>query len=198
MSAPDRYIFPAENMVKGLLFALIAVPLGVVFWVVIWSFGFISAIVAFAVAAAAAWLYRKGSGGRVSTKGAFLISGVVLVTLLLSFYAGLVTDFVRAAAETNGLSWVQALRHPLFWPTFNENFGAILNDNLPNLVFALLFGVLGAFSVLRRAFADTKREAKGVSLVANEPVIPAPPTPQVNPGSSGVFNDGVGEQPEKV
>ena len=198
MSAPDRYLPPAENIVKGLLFALIAVPLGVVLWVVIWSFGFVSAIVAFAVAAAAAWLYRKGSGGRVSTKGAFLISGVVLVTLLLSFYAGLVTDFMRAAAEELGLSWIQALQHPFFWPIFNENFGAILNENLPNLIFALLFGVLGAFSVLRRAFTDTKREAKGISLVANDPVVPAPPTPQVNPGSSGVLNDGVGEQPEKV
>ncbi|MCU1523963.1 MAG: hypothetical protein JWO18_857 [Microbacteriaceae bacterium] len=191
-----------ENLVRGTLFALVAVPVGVVLWVVIWSFGFVSAIVAFAIAASAAWLYRRGSGGRVSTRGALLISGVVLFTLLLSFYIGLVTDYVRAVAEQTGLTWSEAFTHPLFWTAFNEDFGALLNDNLLNLGLALLFGVFGAFSVLRRAFVGAKSLPAGTAPATQDPFFPAPPAPpvapQVNPGSSGILNSGTEEQPEKI
>ncbi|MET4780401.1 hypothetical protein [Glaciihabitans sp. UYNi722] len=188
---------PPENLVRGTLFALLAVPIGVVLWVVIWSFGFVSAIAAFAVAAAAAWLYRKGSGGRVSTKGAVLISGVVLVTLLLSFYCGLVTDYVRAIADAADLTWIQAFTHPLFWTAFGEDFGALLTSNAVVLILSLALGVLGAFSVLRVAFATSKQPA-GIAPMIQDPPFPATPSaPQVNSGSSGTLNGGA-NQPDTI
>ncbi len=189
-----------ENLVRGTLFALIAVPVGVALWVLIWSFGFVSSLVAFAIAAAAAWLYRKGSGGRVSTRGALLISGVVLVALLLSFYFGLVTDYVRALADQTGLTWIQAFTHPLFWSAFNGDFGSLLNANLANLGIALAFGVLGAFSVLRRAFVAAKPVTSRVLPAGPASLFDAPPAPpvapEVNPDSSGALNGSSGELPK--
>jgi hypothetical protein len=160
-----------ENVVRGAIFALLAVPVGVILWVVIWSLGVVSAIVAFVVAAGAAWLYRRGSGGRVSLSGALVISGVVLGTLLASFYFGIVSDWIRAVVEQTGLSPIQALAAPAFWPSFNSVFGELLKADLPSLGIALLFGVLGAFSVLRRAFASARAQSAPVPL---EPLFPRP------------------------
>ncbi|TXN30331.1 hypothetical protein [Lacisediminihabitans profunda] len=167
-----------ENVVRGTIFALLAVPVGVILWVVIWNLGVVSAIVAFVVAAAAAWLYRKGSGGRVSFTGALVISGVVLATLLLSFYFGLVSDWVRAVVEQTRLNPIQALTDPGFWPSFNSVFGELLKSELPSLGLALLFGLLGAFTVLRRAFASARAQSTPVPL---EPLFPRPEPPRADP-----------------
>ena len=53
---------PAEQVGRGIALALIALPLGVVVWVLLWSIGFVSSIVALGVALAALSLYRRGSG----------------------------------------------------------------------------------------------------------------------------------------
>jgi hypothetical protein len=204
MTAPAANPVP-ENVIRGTLFTLVAVPAGIVLWVVIWSFGFVSALVAFAIAVAATWLYRKGSGGRVSKKGAMLISGVVLVTLLLSFYFGLVTDYVRAVSDQTALTWIQVFTHPLFWSSFNEEFGPMLNDNIPNLLMALAFGVLGAFTTLRRVFASAKTPESRAALPPRSwfaappaPPIAPQPAPQVNSESTGTLNGGTGEQPTTI
>ncbi|MFM9919085.1 hypothetical protein [Lacisediminihabitans sp. H27-G8] len=164
-----------ENVVRGGMFAAVAVPLGIVLWVVIWSIGFVSAIVAFAVAAFAAWLYRKGSGGLVSKVGALVIAGIVLVTILLSFYFGLVSDYAKFAGEQLGLNPFAAVLDPLFWPNFTADFGLLLNANLLNLLFALALGTLGAFSVIRKAYRSSSIPAP----VANAPVATAPVVPPV-------------------
>jgi hypothetical protein len=167
-----------ENVVRGTIFALLAVPVGVILWVVIWSLGVVSAIVAFVVAAGAAWLYSKGSGGRVSVTGALVISGVVLVTLIVSFYFGLVSDWIRAVAEQTGLNPIQALAAPAFWPSFNSVFGQLLKADLPSLGLALLFGVFGAFSVLRRAFASARAQSTPIPL---KPLFLHPEEPKADP-----------------
>ncbi|MHC5797762.1 hypothetical protein ACVXZ4_16555 [Lacisediminihabitans sp. FW035] len=159
-----------ENVVRGGIFALVAVPVGIVLWVVIWSIGIVSAIVAFAVAAFAAWLYRKGSGGLVSKVGALVIAAIVLGTILLSFYFGLVSDYAKFAGEQLGLNPFAAVLDPLFWPNFNADFGLLLNGNLLNLVFALALGTLGAFSVIRKAYRSGSAPA---------PAAVAPPVPPV-------------------
>jgi hypothetical protein len=45
---------PSENVQRGVIFALIALPVGVVAWDILWSFGFVASIVAFGVADRAA------------------------------------------------------------------------------------------------------------------------------------------------
>ncbi len=152
---------PAENMLRGALFALIVIPVGIIAWVVIWSFGFVVSLVAYGVAAAAVWLYQKGSGGVVSRAGVFIISGVTLVTLLLSFYFGLVVDYVRAVADVTSMSAWDVPNIPGFWTYLGEDFPTLLGDNAFGLVLALAFGVLGSFSTLRRAFKAAKHREYG-------------------------------------
>lgn len=166
-----------ENVVRGALFAAIAVPVGIVLWVIIWSIGIVSALVAFAVAAFAAWLYRKGSGGLVSKVGALVIAGIVLGTILLSFYFGLVSDYAKYAGEQLGLNPFAAVLDPLFWPNFNADFGTLMNGNLLNLVFALALGTLGAFSVIRKAHRSGGTPAPSVAAALVPPVMkPTEPT----------------------
>jgi len=166
-----------ENVVRGGLFAAIAVSVGIVLWVIIWSIGIVSALVAFAVAAFAAWLYRKGSGGLISKVGALVIAGIVLGTILLSFYFGLVSDYAKYAGEQLGLTPFAAVLDPLFWPNFNADFGTLLNGNLLNLVFALALGTLGAFSAIRKAYRNGGTPAPSVAAALVPPVLkPTEPT----------------------
>src|SRR5690606_12149737 len=130
---------------------------GVILWVVIWSLGFISAIVALVIAAAAAWLYRKGAGGTVSVLGALIVTGVVVVTLLVAFWAGMVVDYANAAARELGGGIFDAFAHPMFWEFFALDFPANFELNLGNFGLALLFGALGAFAVLRSTFMSAKQ-----------------------------------------
>ena len=51
-----------ENVGRGVLFSLLAIPVGVAAAVLIWQLGFIASITSFAIAAGAAWLYTRGAG----------------------------------------------------------------------------------------------------------------------------------------
>lgn len=180
----------AENVLRGALFAAIAIPVGVIVWAVIWSFGFIVSIVAFGVAAAAVWLYTKGSGGVIGRAGAFVVSGVVLVTLLLAFWVGLVVDYVRAVAEVTGLTYTEAFTNDVFWPAFNSDFGYLIEQNGFNFLLAIAFGVLGAFSVIRGAFRTAKaREAAQAAAYGSPYVEPSAEFPGVPP-VDGATTDG--------
>ena len=190
-------VLPPENVGRGLLFSLIAVPVGVILWTVIWAIGIISALVAFAVAAGAVWLYRKGSGGRVSFKGVIVIGVVTLATLILAFITGLVWDYAGYVGdELGGVSQFEALNHPLFWTAFSLDFNALFVGNLPNFGLALLFGVLGAFSVLRSVFKEAAAAPAqafdfplGDPAAGTQPASPyAAPTDAAAPAAAPVVN----------
>ena len=143
---------PKENVVRGSLFAAIAIPAGIIVWDVLWTLGVIASLVAFGMAWAAATLYRRGSGGVVSVLGASIIAGVVVVGLLLSFYVGLLTDYVLAVSGATGLGPLETIALADFWPYFAEDFGAMIENNLVGFGLATLFSVIGAYSVLHNAF----------------------------------------------
>jgi hypothetical protein len=75
---------PSENFQRGVIFALIVLPLGILAWDVLWSVGFVASIVAFGVAWGAVRLYRIGSGGRITRNGAIAVTAITVVTLALS------------------------------------------------------------------------------------------------------------------
>jgi hypothetical protein len=156
MTSPSP-VLPPENVGRGTAFALIALPLGVLAWVLVWSFGIIASIVAFVVAVAAAFFYRRGSGGRIGRIGGWTITGVTAVTLFVAWFAGLALDVVRYISDESGMSWIDSFSHP----AFAEYFG--LYSSAPDLVgdalLTVLFGALGAFSVLRSVFKQAKAEA---------------------------------------
>ena len=173
---------PTENVVAGALLALLAIPVGVVLLALLESVGLIASIVGFAVAFAALWLYRRGSGGFVSRSGAWVVTAIVLVTLLLGIWA----NFVIIVA--GGLGHLDKLNDPAFWSLFGDVFPQLLSENVLFVLLALAFGVLGSFRLLRRAFATAPVHPRPAAdlpqTVADGPITPttyrndidAPPT----------------------
>ncbi|MCC2315591.1 hypothetical protein [Cellulomonas xiejunii] len=146
-----------ENVRRGTLAALVTVPVGVAAWVLIWGLGYVTAFVGAVVAFLALRLYAWGAG-RISRVGAAIVLVTTAVTLLLAFFAGIVYDGATAFVEGSGLSAWSALTHGEFWPLFFEVLPDALPDYLPDLGWALGFGALGSFAVLRSAFAAAKAQ----------------------------------------
>ncbi|MEO5534843.1 MAG: hypothetical protein ABIR17_06875 [Pseudolysinimonas sp.] len=149
---------PPENLPRGLLLALLAIPAGVLVYMIIWNLGYIASIAGFIVAFAAYFLYRFGSGGRVSIKGGLVIAAITLVTLIIAFVLGEVWDYVAAVSAQTGLSVqdilstpglggyvISDLTSPQYLPTLLGNAGL-----------TFLFGVLGCAGVLFNIFRQAK------------------------------------------
>lgn len=151
---PARPVRTAENVGRGALFALPALPIGVVLWLVIWSFGWMSSLVTFAAAAMAARFYVMGAGG-LSRKGVWVIAAITAATAILSFVAGVWLDAAKYI-NSQPLSLITSSEP---WDLMNYNLA-----NNPNFVksymgdffMALLFGAVGCFFTLRRMFAATR------------------------------------------
>ncbi len=151
---PARPVRTAENVGRGALFALPALPIGVVLWLVIWNFGWMSSLVTFAAAAMAARFYVMGAGG-LSRKGVWVIATITAATAILSFVAGVWLDAAKYI-NSQPLSLITSSEP---WDLMNYNLA-----NNPNFVksymgdffMALLFGALGCFFTLRRMFAATR------------------------------------------
>lgn len=182
-------VLPPENVGRGLLFSLVVIPAGIIIWTLISMTGFITSLVAFAVSAGAVWLYRKGSGGRVSLKGVIVIAVVTLVTLVLALFAGFAWNEASGLVEGSDVSTLEILGTPFFWSAFGEYLPEILGLNILNILLALLFGVLGAFSVLRAVFKEAKAAPAQAfdfpiadqNVAAPATVTPAPGAPAVPP-----------------
>lgn len=183
MTYADPHQPPLVNVARGTLFALLAVPVGVIVWVVLWNFGFIASIVAFAVAYLAMFLYRFGSGGFVGTAGAIRITIVTVGTLLLAFFGGIVSDVLGLWSDVTGESPVSGIVSPDFWAGFQAIMAedGVASGYLPDFGLALLFGALGCFSVIRSAF----RSGKAVPVDPTA-AFAAPTGPPAVPGPQGV------------
>jgi hypothetical protein len=136
---------PDENIVAGSILALLAIPVGVVLLVLLSSIGVFASIVGFAVSFAALWLYRRASGGIISRIGAWIVTLIVLATLLLGIWASMVVAFA------GGLGKLSNIGLPGFWDQFGRDLPA--NINWLFVVLVLVFGILGSFRMLGRAFA---------------------------------------------
>lgn len=175
-AVPAPVVLPPENIVRGLLLALITLPAGIVAFSVIYSLGFIASIVALGVAAAAFFLYRVGSGGRVSTIGAVIIAAVTVVTLVLAFLVAQYVSIAVALSGVYGVSWFEVL--------FAREFPGIAADILadPSVSsgvasdagLTLLFGLLGGGAILFNVFR-TARAQKAADLAAATPPVAPPP-----------------------
>jgi len=175
---------PIANVARGTLFALLAVPAGVIVWVVLWNFGFIASIVAFAVSYLAMFLYRFGSGGFVGTAGAIRITVITVGTLLLAFFGGVVSDVLGVWTAETGEGVLAGLVSPDFWTAFQQIIAldGVAASYLPDFGLALLFGALGCFGLLRRAFRSTAPAAPVAPSSA--PFAPQPPAPTAGADAS--------------
>ncbi len=146
---------PAERVVRGFLFSLAIIPLGVILWVVIWQLGYVAAFVALAIVLGAAFLYRLGSGGRVSMKGLFVILGVTVVTIVLAFLAGVAADI----ASFLGMSLIPALGNGEFWDTFAINIfdnPEMWAEYMPDIIMTVIFAAVGTVGVIWSIFKEAR------------------------------------------
>ncbi|WP_187697852.1 hypothetical protein [Cellulomonas telluris] len=178
-ASPDR-----ENVARGTLAALLTLPVGVVAWVVLWGFGFIASIVAALVAFLALRLYVWGAG-RISRAGAAVVLLTTAVTLALAFFAGIVYDAVVAFSDGSGLGAWGTLTHPDFWPVFSEVLPEALPEYLPDFGWALGFGALGSFAVLRSAFAAARAADAPADAAPADPA-PADAAPAAAAPAAGI------------
>ena len=156
---------PSENIPRGTLMALLIIPAGIIAWVILWQFGLVASIVALGIAFGALWLYRFGSGGRISRTGAIRITIITVVALLLAFLAGLVSDVLPFYASQRNISFVEALTSSEFWNFFNHTVVNNFGNVAVQFVLALAFGALGSFGVIRTAFLQTRPAAQGAPAV---------------------------------
>jgi hypothetical protein len=173
---------PAENVPRGTIMALLIIPAGIIAWTILWAVGFIASIVALGIAIGALALYRLGSGGRISRTGAIRVTVITVVTLVLSFLVGIVSD--------NLAYYLRAINAGRFFDALAAEIGKAPGDYGIQFALALGLGALGCFSVLRTAFVQTAaantQTAQGVPGVAptlypGAPAVPAPGTDAVPP-----------------
>ena len=144
---------PIENVPAGSLLSLVAIPLGVILLVLLQSVGIVASLVGFVVAFVGLWLYRKGSGGVISRTGAWVVTAVVIVSLVL----GLLASFF--VMVIGGLGHLDRINDPAYTKFFGDNLGVILQQESLTVVLVLAFGALGSFRLLGRAFRTTRIHA---------------------------------------
>lgn len=171
---------PVEDVNRGTVVALLALPVGVIVWVLIWTLGFIASIVTFAVAYLAMFLYKLGSGGTIGRAGAVRVTIITLVTLAASIIAGLVADVAVGLGRVTNTGPVEALSHPQFGEIFNTYVTDPDGGLLLSLGLAIVFGILGCFGVLRAAFGASAEPAAAASAV-HYPSLAQPAAPEVAP-----------------
>ena len=139
---------PPERVGRGAAFALLAVPVGAVLAVLIWKIGFIASITSFLMAALAAILYLRGSGGRVK-KGLFVVVAVIALGIVVSFFSVVAADLWAAYPQ---LDPDIAATYPSRWSFVHENlfYGPVLKFHTKEAVMFPLFGIIGGFSTITR------------------------------------------------
>lgn len=142
-----------ENVGRGLLFSLAAIPLGVAAAVLIWQLGFIASITSFAIAAGAAWLYTRGAGS-VPRVGLVPLIVVIVAGVVASFLAVVISDMVHFYNTPEGaeLGWPSAtsfVMGNLFAPEVLGTYGT-------DMAMFGVFAALGVFGTLRRLLAANR------------------------------------------
>ena len=142
-----------ENVGRGLLFSLAAIPLGVAAAALIWQLGFIASITSFAIAAGAAWLYTRGAGS-VPRAGLVPLIAVILAGVMASFLAVVVSDMVDVWNSPEGAE--------LGWPSLSSFIlgnifdPGVLGSYGTDMAMFGVFAALGVFSTVRRLLAANR------------------------------------------
>lgn len=146
-----------ENVRRGALLSLLAIPVGIIFWVALWKFGFVASFVSFAIAWLAVHLYKFGAKVSVSRRTAPYVLGVIVVGVVLAFLSGMASDAVEFYAQETGLDQWSALLEADYWVFFFENVfanGELWSSYVLDLVIAVVFAILGCFGVVKDLFSS--------------------------------------------
>ncbi|MEJ1230986.1 MAG: septum formation family protein [Galbitalea sp.] len=144
------------NLGAGIALALLVVPPAVVVWLVLWHFGFASSIVGWAVALGAVSLFKRGSGGVISARGAWAVSLLIVGTILLCAAASVAYDAAAAytgidTRELGASTFLHTIGHRAFPSWFATVFAASGSAWLavtPFLLIAIVLAATGAIPTL--------------------------------------------------
>lgn len=137
---------PDENVGRGVLFSLAAIPLGVALTVGVWQLGFVASITTFALAAAAVWLYAKGAG-RAPARGALAVVAVIVVGVVMSIVGVIAVDAVSyLGQEYPGTAFGDQVSFVLA----NLADGEVWQAYGVEIAMFVLFAALGTFGVIRQ------------------------------------------------
>jgi len=150
---------PQTHKVRGLLLSLVAIPIAMVLWVIIWNMGFIASIVAFALAYGVLWLYEKGAGAKPDKTVALPLVAIIVVGSMLSFFAGMVSDGWSYYQSEDYRKDLQVSTNPSAGDTIRyvtEDLGnsEIWNSYNGDMVMAGVFTLLGAGVVVVGLFRN--------------------------------------------
>lgn len=180
---------PIEDVNRGTVVALLAIPAGIIVFVLIWRFGFIASAVTLGVAYFAMFLYKAGSGGVMGRAGAVRVAIITIVTAVLSIGAGVVSDVAFAIASVTGANPVAVMLDPSFGDRFSTVMAlpSALEGVLPSVLIALAFAGLGCFSILRGAFTSTAAASPAPGATwSTQPIQPDPSAQQPAPPADDV------------
>jgi hypothetical protein len=166
LTGPDA---PPENVQRGIAFALIALPAGIIAWDLLWTFGVIASIVSFGVAWAALRLYRIGSGGPFSRTGAIAVLVITIGTLVIAYISGFAVGLIPSYLQVTHGTIADAIVDGRFWEQVVANIAA--PSRTLQLVLAIVFGALGCARILVAAFRGT-RTAPATTAPAGPPSAP--------------------------
>jgi hypothetical protein len=124
------------------------VPAGALVAGIIWKIGFVASISSFIIAALAASLYLRGSGGRFK-KGIVVIAAVIALGVVVSFFTVVAVDLYGYYPQ---LDPEVAATYPTRWGFVRENlfYPPLLKDYTKDAVLFGLFGVLGGLGTILR------------------------------------------------
>lgn len=143
------------NMTRGILFALLAIPIGIILWVILWRWGFMASIVSFVIAWLAVFLYTLGSKADVSKKAAPYLLGVIVLGIILSFIGGMASDAAEYFIQDTDMTVTDALASSDYWAFLANNLfsnAELWGSYITDILIALAFGLLGSFGILKSLF----------------------------------------------
>jgi len=188
-AAAAAYPAPVENVSRGTLFALAAIPFAIIAFAIVAGFGFISGIVAVIVPSIAGWLYTKGAGAPLSRKGWGSFILVSAAAVVLGTLASIFTSAYQSYTSVGGSGLTSA-----YWTAVAGRF----TNGGADLLFALLIGIglgiAGIVVVLRgggkfgAANSNRLTPAQTQALVADATAAPIPAAAPVAPPAAPAAN----------
>ncbi|MGX5682143.1 hypothetical protein [Schumannella luteola] len=134
-----------ENVGRGALVALAAVPAAIVLYAIVGGvFGGFFGLAALVVPPVAVWLYEKGAGAPLSRRGWLPIIGITVVALVLGILAGFVGVAYASYTAVGG----KELFGSAFWTTVRLQMSS--PDALLPILLGLGFGAVALIGLLRR------------------------------------------------
>lgn len=136
---------------KGLLLALLAIPIGIVGWDILWNFNFIASIVSFGIAYFALKMYAYGTGGvQPHGRDAKFILVIIGAGIVLAFLSGMVMDAQLQYSEFTHDSALSAFTKADFWSFFGSNLmsAELWRKYTGEIILTIVFAVLGCYGTV--------------------------------------------------